>query len=131
MSKYFVDNLTHWEKMIIYAPTNNNEIERDMIKSEDFKKNLSAMENAAQDVEQALNKITKENGLDASEAINVLQLLVAKAIIEENEKAGGGVILAVIRDFTFKMKLFLMKHLPEEECRDLLEMDIKNSMMGS
>ena len=102
-----------------------------MIKSEDFKKNLSAMENAAQDVEQALNKITKENGLDASEAINVLQLLVAKAIIEENEKAGGGVILAVIRDFTFKMKLFLMKHLPEEECRDLLEMDIKNSMMGS
>ena len=32
MSKYFVDNLTHWEKMIIFAPTNNNEIERDMIK---------------------------------------------------------------------------------------------------
>ena len=61
MSKYFVDNLTHWEKMIIFAPTNNNEIERDMIKSEDFKKNLSAMENAAQDVEQASNDIRNRN----------------------------------------------------------------------
>jgi hypothetical protein len=81
----------------------------------DSKKHIEALESAAKDLEKALDEIAQKYGFDYSEAYNIVQLLFAKQVIKENEICGGGISAGILRDFEFKTRLFLLKHLPPDE----------------
>jgi hypothetical protein len=100
-----------------------------MVTIDDAKKYLESLESVAEEMEQILYTLLEKYGLDPSDAIDVLQLLSAKMLLKENEKAGGDLLEGITKDFIFKMKLFMINKMPNTiDVKKIMDREISMGM---